>query len=1125
MANIKNFGMVGVGTDVQFGKGGARLVQSEGTFAAKNATGNAFVRFQIAEGVDAGDAVTVQQLTNAVSTVANASTALQTEIDAIETGAGLNSDGTYTAPVGSAYLANATSLKDASALLDTALAAEVAARTAADSALSNAVANVAANATSMQSEIDLIETSVGLGTDGSLTLADGNYLAAANSLVQAVEILDGAIGNVSVVANLANTKADAAQADATQALSDAANAAADVALLDGRVDTLEITTVAQGNSIVALTSDLANTNANAVTLTARVDALENDSATANALAELAQDISDEANARVAADLVLSNAIVQETSDRANAVAAEANARTLADGVLTTAIAQEVSDRANAVAAEANARTLADGVLTSDLANAVAAHDALAANAIVKDGSVAMTGALNLGNNVIHNVANPVDDNDAANKLFVTTLVGTLGNAFNYVGSLPEIFATFPVTGDGSLATPYDLSDLPPEGQNAGDYYKVTEEGYYQVGANAAVLFEENDGLVFNAIGDIDKIDNQSSVVFGTAGEIEVAGSPSTGFTVSIDDAYTAARQLEVSNEANARAAADSLLSNAIVQEASDRAAADLTLSNAIVQEASDRANAVTAEANARTAADAVLTSAIAQEVSDRANAVTAEANARTTADAALTSAIANTDANAVTLTLRVDALEDEVANALGNTTALEARVDTLEANSVAFDAHFVSTDANVAALANTVANTVADIADLQAEDVLINGNVSTLTGRVDAVEIAAAALANAVANNTANIVTLQSDLLDLQDEVDAIEAGAGLNSDGTYAANATANYIANATSLADADDLIDAAIKTVADELANLSQDTIKTADSLNSVHVADNSVEFKLNVGNAAQSVGTIIAGPDADSNFQFDLSAAGEVILRAQGEPTDVDLRLAGQGAGHVIIGETGVGVIQADDGYDMTVAGGVGGGNLNLYGSTVVVGGEDTTAVAKFNSIANATAFAEVTNGTNSVEFSVDGVATNLDLVFAPKGAGNVSVSNARVMNLGNAVASTDAATLGQVASAVAASEIGHVKTLVATVTETNGTVDLGAITGTVLRVRVLVTGAFATGTITVGSAEGSANELAGAADIDEASAGIYIVETAKDYVAGTIQATVAGATPGVGSAKVYVEYLVG
>lgn len=56
--------------------------------------------------------------------LSNRATALETEMTATQSGAGLGTDGSYTAPSGSSYLDLSTSLKDADAKLDAAIAAE-----------------------------------------------------------------------------------------------------------------------------------------------------------------------------------------------------------------------------------------------------------------------------------------------------------------------------------------------------------------------------------------------------------------------------------------------------------------------------------------------------------------------------------------------------------------------------------------------------------------------------------------------------------------------------------------------------------------------------------------------------------------------------------------------------------------------------------------------------------------------------------------------------------------------------------------------------------------------------------------------------------------------------------------
>ena len=76
----------------------------------------------------------------------NADTALQNELDATQTGAGLDGDGSYTAPASATYINSASSLFNATVLLDTqlntntdAISQEVTDRTTAVAALNNAI--------------------------------------------------------------------------------------------------------------------------------------------------------------------------------------------------------------------------------------------------------------------------------------------------------------------------------------------------------------------------------------------------------------------------------------------------------------------------------------------------------------------------------------------------------------------------------------------------------------------------------------------------------------------------------------------------------------------------------------------------------------------------------------------------------------------------------------------------------------------------------------------------------------------------------------------------------------------------------------------------------------------------
>ena len=77
-----------------------------------------------------------------------------------------------------------------------------------------------------------------------------------------------------------------------------------------------------------------------------------------------------------------------------------------------------------------------------------------------------------------------------------------------------------------------------------------------------------------------------------------------------------------------------------------------------------------------------------------------------------------------------------------------------------------------------------------------------------AADIATAVAAEATDRAAAD-TTLQGNIDTLSGEVDATQLGAGLNSDGTYTADATTDYLATASSLTDADNKLDAAIKAV----------------------------------------------------------------------------------------------------------------------------------------------------------------------------------------------------------------------------------------------------------------------------------------------------------------------------
>lgn len=160
----KNFGISAVGSDLQYGKKGGRIVfdSENDLFKITGVDGATVSRIKVADAVDTDDAISLSQL-NGVET------ALQGELDATQVGAGLEDDGSL-AITGTNYVDAATSLKEIGTLLDTQVKANADAITAASNTTST-----------LQGEVDATQAGAGLGTDGTYTTSEtSNYLKAAD---------------------------------------------------------------------------------------------------------------------------------------------------------------------------------------------------------------------------------------------------------------------------------------------------------------------------------------------------------------------------------------------------------------------------------------------------------------------------------------------------------------------------------------------------------------------------------------------------------------------------------------------------------------------------------------------------------------------------------------------------------------------------------------------------------------------------------------------------------------------------------------------------------------------------------------------------------------------------------
>jgi len=173
------------------------------------------------------------EVTNRQSSVASetaartaADTAIQAELDATEAGAGLSIAGAYVVDAAGHYISTATSLHNATQLMDAQLfgtdgkavqnAADIANLSASVSAQNTTTSNSSA---AIQAELDAAEAGAGLSVTGAYVVdAASNYMGAATSIHNATQLLDAKLFSTDALAVAAIPAAEKAAANGVATL-------------------------------------------------------------------------------------------------------------------------------------------------------------------------------------------------------------------------------------------------------------------------------------------------------------------------------------------------------------------------------------------------------------------------------------------------------------------------------------------------------------------------------------------------------------------------------------------------------------------------------------------------------------------------------------------------------------------------------------------------------------------------------------------------------------------------------------------------------------------------------------------------------------------------------------------
>ena len=715
---------------------------------------------------------------------------IQTEIDTIEAGAGLGGDGTYSIS-GTNYIDTATSLKNADVLLDTQAKANA-------DAVTTEITNRAAADTLINTELDTTQTGAGLAANGTYTTNTGtNYLDTATSLDNADDLLDAALKAVSDSVT-GDASAIQAELDATQL-----NAGLDV----------------NGNYV-------ANGSANYI-----------------ALATTFQN----------ADNLLDSQL-----------------KTVTDGLST-----EVTDRGLAVTAEATARTNADIAINNEL-TATQTGAGLA-----NDG----TYTTNSGTNYL-DTATSLDSADDLLDAALAALATTVGGGTNALqleldatqtGAGLGTGGTYTATGAANYisgATDLDNADQLLDAQVKVNADAIGAETTARTNADTTINSELTDTQVGAGLAA-----NGNYVVDGTADYISAATSLSNADSL-LDD------QIKVNTDAiganaTAYAAADTLIQNELNLT---QTGAGLSATGAYV--ANGSANYINT-ATSLTDADDLLDAQVktnTDDINDRlqlaggimtGNITMGVYEVYTTTSPTSPSALVN-KAYADSIAAGFDPKEStrvattaDLATAYNNGTAGVGATLTSSSTEVipTFDGQTVVVGNRILVKDQTdpVENGIYTVTD--------EGSAGTnwvLTRALDMDGSPAAEVSGGVhtyveigTNNAGGEfvilfdgnVTLGTDdvtwtqsggqgaLTGLQGELDITQAGAGLGTNGAYTANGGANYISSATSLDNADQLLDAQIDTNETNITGLQTEMDATqlgaGLSVTGTYVADGGADY----------------------------------------------------------------------------------------------------------------------------------------------------------------------------------------------------------------------------------------------------------------------------------------------
>lgn len=263
----------------------------------------------------------------------------------------------------------------------------------------------------------------------------------------------------------------------------------------------------------------------------------------------------------------------------------------------------------------------------------------------------------------------------------------------------------------------------------------------------------------------------------------------------------------------------------------------------------------------------------------------------------------------------------------------------------------------------------------------------TLTG---ALILSGAPTADLHAATKLYVDSVAGDVSSLQSELDATQTGAGLGTGGAYSANGSANYISTASSLKDADDKLDAQIKTNADAISSNDSDISGLDTRLTTAEGEIDTLQSELD--SAESDIATLqsnVSSNDSDiSTLQSNVSSNDSDIATLQSNVSSNDSDISTLQT-NVASNDTDISALNtqagslAADGNSASFSGNISAadatfsGNLTVNGTTTTI---ETTNVEVKDSIMNISKGASVgANASNDGGFIVERGSSENNVAF--------------------------------------------------------------------------------------------------------------------------------------------------